>query len=149
VLYCNQKDDGKIILEKMVNADGLIFSSPLFVWSFSGQMKLLIDRMFCLVKAGGSPDHFSDLSGKTFAMLITCGGPLEKNTEEIQQIFKRMVFWFRVFNAGSLILPFCDSPGQPDDSAKQETFKLARAIVDVTSNQYKNRAISKNLELSE
>ena len=131
--YCYQKDDGNIVLEKMVSADGLIFASPLFVWSFSGQMKLLLDRMFCLVKAGGSPDHFSVLSGKTFAMLITCGGPVEKNTEDIQKIFKRMVFWFRSVNAGSLILPFCDSPGQPDESAKQKACELARAIVDVTS----------------
>lgn len=131
--YCYQKDAGNFVLEKMANADGIIFASPLFVWSFSGQMKLLLDRMFCLVKAGGSQDHFSALSGKTFGMLITCGGPLEKNTEEIHHIYKRMVFWFKAVNAGSLILPFCDSPGKPDESAKLKSCELARAIIDLTA----------------
>jgi multimeric flavodoxin WrbA len=127
--FCSQNDDGNIVLGKMITSDGLIFASPLFGWSFSGQMKLLLDRMFCFIKAGGTPDHVSALADKAFAMLITCGGPLEKNTEEIQRIFKRMVFWYRAANAGSLILPFCDSPGQPDESARQKACELARAFV--------------------
>jgi multimeric flavodoxin WrbA len=134
--FCSQKDDGNIVLKKMLSVDSLIFASPLFVWSFSGQMKLLLDRMFCLVKSGGSPDHYSALSGKSFVMLITCGGPLQKNSEEIQQIFKRMIFWFRAVNAGSLILPACGSPGQPDRSARQRAFDLAHTAINATTTVY-------------
>lgn len=46
---CNQDklDDMKIIKEKMVQADLIIFGSPVFAHNISGDMKIFIDRISC------------------------------------------------------------------------------------------------------
>uniref|UniRef100_A0A7V4JQK9 Flavodoxin family protein n=1 Tax=Thermodesulfobacterium geofontis TaxID=1295609 RepID=A0A7V4JQK9_9BACT len=45
---CIFDDFGKSILEKMNQAEGLIFSTPIYWFAPSGLLKILIDRMACL-----------------------------------------------------------------------------------------------------
>ena len=42
---CSQKDDMKEILEKMISADVIVFATPIYFYTISGQLKTLIDRM--------------------------------------------------------------------------------------------------------
>ena len=42
---CIQKDDAVEIAEKVKNADTLVFSTPIYYYEMSGQMKTLLDRM--------------------------------------------------------------------------------------------------------
>jgi multimeric flavodoxin WrbA len=51
---CVQKDDAFSVFERMMAADALIYSSPLYCWDFPAQMKALIDRHFCLVTGYGT-----------------------------------------------------------------------------------------------
>ena len=44
-LCCVQKDDAVWIAEKMKEADTLVFSTPIYYYEMSGQMKTLLDRM--------------------------------------------------------------------------------------------------------
>lgn len=48
---CVQKDDAVWIAEKMLNADTLVFSTPIYYYEMSGQMKTLLDRMNPLYSA--------------------------------------------------------------------------------------------------
>ena len=43
---CHQKDDMQDIYGKLLEADGVIFASPVFYWTLSAQAKALIDRTF-------------------------------------------------------------------------------------------------------
>lgn len=43
---CIRKDDALIVIEKMIEADIWVLSTPVYFYSVSAQMKLLIDRMF-------------------------------------------------------------------------------------------------------
>ena len=56
---CVQKDDALTIFEKMIQADAIVYASPLYCWSFTSQIKPLIDRHFCLVSGDGTPDQDS------------------------------------------------------------------------------------------
>ncbi|HAA83757.1 MULTISPECIES: flavodoxin family protein [Thermodesulfobacterium] len=60
---CIFEDYGKIILEKIYEADGIIFSTPIYWFAPSGQLKNLIDRMTCLenMVSYGEPSY---LEGK-------------------------------------------------------------------------------------
>ena len=60
---CIFEDYGKIILEKIYEADGIIFSTPIYWFAPSGQLKNLIDRMTSLenMVAYGEPSY---LEGK-------------------------------------------------------------------------------------
>ena len=42
---CVIKDDAVMIAEKVMNADTLVFVTPIYYYEMSGQMKTLLDRM--------------------------------------------------------------------------------------------------------
>ena len=42
---CVQKDDAVMIAEKVMNADTLVFVTPIYYYEMSGQMKTLLDRL--------------------------------------------------------------------------------------------------------
>lgn len=43
---CIRKDDANTVIQKMIDADIWVLASPVYFYSVSSQMKLLIDRMF-------------------------------------------------------------------------------------------------------
>lgn len=45
---CRIKDDMKQIHDKLLEADGIIFGTPVYFFSAAAQAKILIDRTFCL-----------------------------------------------------------------------------------------------------
>ena len=42
----NQKDDGQLLVDKLEEADVIIFGTPVYWWGISAQLKLVIDRMY-------------------------------------------------------------------------------------------------------
>ena len=65
-----QKDDGLQILEKIVEAQVVIFASPLYFWGFTAQIKEIIDRTYSLYTRFHEPDHASLVDGQRQALLI-------------------------------------------------------------------------------
>ena len=47
---CAQKDDVPILLEKLLNADVIIYGTPLYGHSYSAQMKAFLDRHVAFFK---------------------------------------------------------------------------------------------------
>lgn len=45
---CHIEDDMQALYPKMVEADGIVFGSPVHFWSVSAQAKLVIDRTYAL-----------------------------------------------------------------------------------------------------
>lgn len=62
---CVQKDNGNLILEKMVNADVLVFSTPVYFYTMNGQLKTLIERTL---------PRYSELRGKAY-LIATAADP--------------------------------------------------------------------------
>lgn len=48
---CIQKDDARAIADKVLNADTLVFVTPIYYYEMSGQMKTLLDRLNPLYSA--------------------------------------------------------------------------------------------------
>ncbi len=125
---CVQKDDALAIFEKMIQADAIVYASPLYCWSFTSQIKPLIDRHFCLVTGAGTPDHDSLISGKPAALLVTCAGPIEGNCDAIQGIFTGFTDYAKLMAKGNFILPFCTTPDDISDEGAKLAGNLAKAI---------------------
>ena len=125
---CVQKDDALTIFEKMIQADAIVYASPLYCWSFTAQMKPLIDRHVCLVSDYGTPDHGSLISGKPTALLVTCAGPIEGNCDAIQSIFTGLSAYTKTIPKGKFILPFCTAPEELGDEAGALAANLVSAI---------------------
>lgn len=79
----DKNDDMKIIKEKMINADFIIFASPVYVHNVSGDMKIFFDRI-------GYWTHIMRLSGKAgIAIATSSGNGLDLTVNYIHKI---MVF---------------------------------------------------------
>ena len=77
---CVIKDDMAKILDKIIAADVIIWSFPLYYFSLPGALKNLIDRQLPLNlpfmsdrNAGGSHPPRYDLSRKRYVLISTCG----------------------------------------------------------------------------
>lgn len=78
---CCQKDDMASILDKLLDADVVVFGTPVYFYAMCGQMKTFIDR--CCAK-------YTRIKGKEFYFLITAA-------EEDKKMLNRTVEEFRGF----------------------------------------------------
>lgn len=69
--FCPIKDDVQQIREKLINADGIIFSSPVYAYQVTGSFKRLVDRLAFMF-------HRPELIGKPAITLTTTGGGGQK-----------------------------------------------------------------------
>lgn len=61
---CHIKDDMQDIYAKLLEADGIIFASPVYFWDVTAQAKALIDRTFALYEN-------SELKNKAAGVVVT------------------------------------------------------------------------------
>ncbi len=126
---CVQKDDAMAIFDRMIEAEAVVYASPLFCWGFTSQMKALIDRHFCLVKNYFTPEHKSFLENKATALLVTCTGPIKNNADLIQVLFDRLNRFVKCNMVGKYIVPFCTKPDALGSEARETAKKMAEDIL--------------------
>jgi multimeric flavodoxin WrbA len=69
---CAFNDDGAQLLKKMPQADVLVFATPLYFFSASAQLKVIVDRMFSLYKWDNASNTMrTPLAGKTLVLLAS------------------------------------------------------------------------------
>lgn len=69
---CVQKDDMAEILDKMVKADVIVLSTPVYFYTMDAQMKTLIDR---------TVPRYTEIAGKDFYFIVTAADPDQDNLE--------------------------------------------------------------------
>lgn len=69
---CALSDDAQIIREKLINADGIILASPVYMCSISSRMKTFIDRT-------ADWFHRPELIGKPLLNVVTTAGSYERD----------------------------------------------------------------------
>ncbi|HCY84940.1 MAG TPA: NADPH-dependent FMN reductase [Desulfobacteraceae bacterium] len=128
-LGCVQKDDVPGVLDKMVRSQLVIFSSPLYFWGFSAQIKAVIDRTYCLYTDANTPNHASLVEGQRQAMVATGAGGYDDNAEGMVDAFTRMQKYHKAVNAGTLFIDSCTTPDAMGESVQQQAVAFARKIV--------------------
>ena len=127
-LVCSLKDDALKIFGKMLKADVIVYSSPVYCWSWTAQIKTLVDRHFCLVKNYGTPDHRSFLENKKSALIVTCGGPVENNADLLVKAYNNLMDYVKIPNPLNLVIPFCTSMESITEEHKSQARNLADAL---------------------
>ena len=125
---CIQKDDIPEILEKMTQAELVIFASPLYFWGVSAQLKTVIDRTYSLYVDYHQPSHSSLVEGQRQALLVTGAGPFENNAEAAFTAFGRIQGPHKAVNVGELFIGSCSTPDKLNDSIKEKTKVFANKI---------------------
>lgn len=109
---CIHNDDMKDILDKILDADILLLSFPLYCYGMPAHLKALIDRTLPLgsmemKKVGDHYEHVAqkDYSKLRYVMICGCGFPnSENNFEPAVMQFKRM------FGSDSTVITVSESP---------------------------------------
>ena len=128
-IACVQKDDAIDIMEQMISSDVILFASPIYFWSFSAQIKALIDRGYSLVTNYHKPGHTSLLKGKRIGLLVTGADAYEDNAEGMFIAFDRIVDFFLAKKSGELYVGECSVPADLSEDVKEKALELARSLV--------------------
>ncbi len=120
---CVQKDDAVMIAEKVMNADTLVFVTPIYYYEMSGQMKTLLDRL--------NPLYASDYQFRSVYMLSTAA---EDEAFVPERAVSGLQGWIDCFEkaalAGSL---FCGGINDAGEAAgkteeQQEAYEFGRSL---------------------
>jgi len=139
---CVQKDDVPILLEKLLNADVIIYGTPLYGHSYSAQMKSFLDRhvAFFKVISGAEkslPEMKSLIEGKHTALLVTCQGPVENNADLIKELFIRHNLAAKTELVGSYIVPFCTTPDNTAEISMDISQRISKDINNIEETNIK------------
>lgn len=74
---CVIEDGWQEIADKVLRADGLVMGTPVYWNAVSAQMKLFMDRCFSFL----NENFESAISGKSGAIVVSCGAPDEAMTK--------------------------------------------------------------------
>ena len=77
---CVFDDDTNDVIEAVVEADAVVFATPVYWWGMTAQLKLIIDKMYSKADALGS-------SGKKVCLIIT--GEAEQDDPQYELIPKQ------------------------------------------------------------
>lgn len=131
---CVQKDDMDKIYAAYDKADVIVFASPMYYWSISGQLKIVLDRLFAMMEI--NPDYQEDYkqdinssSDKESIMLMVAGDKGKENNEPIEHYYASLVKNLRWTDKGLIIaegvIGLRDIEGHP---SLEEAKKLGESI---------------------
>ena len=133
---CNIEDDFQLILQKMLDADRLIFATPVFFMTVCAQAKLLIDRCQCLWanKHILKKPLFTTERDRR-AMVIAVGG--SKSKKMFESIHLTMKYWLDVLEFNYVSELFINQIGEPSrikqhPTALNDAYRLGRELTTAT-----------------
>ena len=122
---CVVRDDATDVLKRVAEADAIVYASPLYMWGFASKMHAFMERHLSLVTGYGGPQYKSLLEGTKGALLLTCGGPVEGNTDPIQQVFDQFASYAKADVVGKYIVAGTTSPEEIEGKAKDVVARMA------------------------
>ena len=121
--HCVKKDDMQEVYNEMLEAQVIVYASPVYFYTFNGAMKLLMDRTFAIEKT---------IHNKDFYLLSTGLAPSEDYFSVIQTTFEKYIQCFRAGKNRIVGHVFGLSTGDKNDIKKtdalDQAYKLAKEI---------------------
>jgi multimeric flavodoxin WrbA len=125
---CVIRDEASLVLAKMALVDVIVMATPLYFYSPSAQLKLVMDRMFSLYKWDNQADTMTTpLKGKTLVLLVSAfediGLDILKKTFAITADYSKMKF-------ESLLVKNAGESGEivKVKGARQKAMRLGRKV---------------------
>ncbi|MHB8162926.1 MAG: flavodoxin family protein [Methanoregula sp.] len=122
---CVNDDDVPIIIERMKEADGIVFASPVYIDNVSGQMKIFFDRLADAI-------HYQVLAGKygcSVASTHTSGG------NEVVAYQNHMLNYLGVIAVGGISIATAGN-AETIDAAEPSARALGKKLVEAIRNGF-------------
>lgn len=98
---CKQADDMAEVIDQMVDADLVVWTSPIFCWNVSGTTKIALDRCFALLTGEGL------LKDSRWAVVLTAGGDHYDGADLAVQMFRRFARYSGIKHLGEHVVANC------------------------------------------
>lgn len=124
---CVIKDDMQKLYPKIMEAEVLLFGTPVYWWTVSAQMKCFLDRWYALLDA----NYNSLVKGKRIALAIVCQDPNTKAmTDPIVHMMKEGMDFIGIKYVGE-VTASCDAKGEvaKNKAAMTKARELGRKVV--------------------
>jgi len=127
---CVMMDDAQDVFSKMLEADAILYATPMYMWSYAAQLKALLDRHVCLVRGFQTEEYRSFVENKRTALLVSCAGPENGNADLIKDLFPRIAEYVKYDNRGVWVFPLCTDVNMLPNSHGGISRELARTLVE-------------------
>jgi len=88
---CSIKDDMEQIYKSILDADCIVFATPIYSWFCTAPMKIVIDRLFTMNKFyGNTKTRYGLWENKSFAIISTCGYKIEHGADLFEEAIRRL-----------------------------------------------------------
>ena len=121
---CIHKDDFAALRDKLLQADGVMLSSPNYFRTVTAQLKTMLDRMSDMI-------HLQRFTGKYACSLATAGGP---NAAEVTQYLDEVLISLGALVVGNVVASVGGGP-QPLAEAEPKARALGEEMVSAISQR--------------
>ena len=122
---CAVDDEIKPVLARIPEMDVVVFATPVYFFGPCAQIKLLIDRMYSLIKFQPETGSYIHALGKVrLGLIATAGGDINPGLSLVEQTFQTIA-GFTGLGLDSLLVPFASLYA---DGLKQDTVLRDKAI---------------------
>lgn len=119
---CVQKDDVENIRKKILDADMLVFVTPLYYYGMSAQLKTMIDR-FCAFNSSIQRKHMKS------ALLTAAWNSDDWTFEALEAHYKTLVRYLNLKDAGMVLGYGCGTPAMTERSIfPQQAYRLGKGL---------------------
>jgi multimeric flavodoxin WrbA len=118
---CVFRDDMGEIMEKMISADVIVLTSPVYFYNFSAQLKTVIDRTFA---------REYELHDKTAYLIISGAAPVKKYMDAITAAFRGYISCFKNVAEGGIVYG-CGVKGKGEitgGSAMLDAYEMGKSL---------------------
>jgi multimeric flavodoxin WrbA len=124
---CIHDDDFPVLLEKMLDADGIVWGSPNYINSVTAQLKTMFDRMADSI-------HCQSFTGKYGCAVSTAGGSM---AEEVADYMNATMLHLGATTVGKVAVLVGADPNAIVPAEKQAK-ELGRTLVDAIRSKWKD-----------
>ena len=126
---CAIKDDMPEIHKKILEADAVIHSCPVYFWAMTAQMKAYLDRWCAFFDAEWRwhQAYYPKMKGKRIGLITVCGDPNVSTADPIVYSFKTTAEFTKLRWIGA-VMASATARGEiaGNTKAKQEAYELGR-----------------------
>ncbi len=125
---CAVEDYGQRILDKVLEADAVVYATPLYMWGIASWLRAIMERHLSLVMGYMTGEWNSLVEGKKIVLLVTAGGPEEENADAVKTVFQRFAEYGKCRSLGTRVVPLCTTPEELGEKGDEVAKKLAEDI---------------------
>jgi multimeric flavodoxin WrbA len=126
---CAIKDDMQALYPKILEADAIIHSVPVYFWAMTAQMKAYLDRWCAFFDAEWKwhKHYYPKMKGKKIGLITVCGDTNVHTADPIVHSFKNTADFTKLKYIGA-VMASAGAKGEiaKDAKAKKEAYELGK-----------------------